>query len=197
MVCALLAGLSIRALPALAQPQNNAQLSHEPIVALDWQPLNLVPPDQRDDNCKLCQGRYIDPLAGEVINPDAPVNASASGGTSDGAVLELSGAAVLEKGGRRLTANDMTYDREGQRVEARGDIVMREPGFVIKGERASYNMANGTASIEQAHFTLHEEGVTGSAARLDRDDTTSLRIQQGALTYCPPTTLSGTSPVTR
>lgn len=186
MVCALLAGLSIRALPALAQPQNNAQLSHEPIVALDWQPLNLVPPDQRDDNCKLCQGRYIDPLAGEVINPDAPVNASASGGTSDGAVLELSGAAVLEKGGRRLTANDMTYDREGQRVEARGDIVMREPGFVIKGERASYNMANGSASIEQAHFTLHEEGVTGSAARLDRDDTTSLRIQQGALTYCPP-----------
>lgn len=173
-------------MPALAEPQHNAQLNHEPIIALDWQPLHLVPPSQRDDNCKLCQGRYIDPLANEMIDPDAPVNASATDGTSDGAVLQLKGAATLEKGARKLNADDMTYDREGQRVEARGNIILREPGSVIRGEHASYNMANGSAVIGQAHFALHEEGVTGSAALLNRDDTTSLRIQQGALTYCPP-----------
>ena len=177
---------------AIAQPEakpqanSNTALGHETIIAIDWQPLHLIPRDRRGPNCELCQGQYIDPLSGTVINPDAPVNASASSGISEGAVLQLKGDAVLEKGGRTLNADNMTYDREGQTVTATGNILMREPGFVIAGERANYNVANGTASIESAYFTLHEEGVTGSAAILNRDDTASLSISNGALSYCPP-----------
>lgn len=186
IVWILFATLSGYTLSTRAEADTSPQLHHKPIIAIDWRPLHLVPSDLQDEDCQLCQGRYLDPLSTAVIDPNAAVNASATSGTSEGAVLELNGNAVLEKGGRQLTADSMRYDRDQQTVTARGNVVMREPGFVINGSQAKYSVASGSASIEQAHFTLHEEGVTGSAALLKRGDDASLHIDNGALTYCPP-----------
>ena len=175
-----------------SEPPKSAQqmvLFSEDIAAqLDWQPLPLLTEAQRDLRCRQCQGQFVDPLKGQT--PTAPgsadieVSADNSSGT-EGQLL-LTGNVSVVQGNRSIQADAVAFDRNQQFTEASGNVAYREPGVVLQGEHLTFDSERQHATVNQAHFALHEPQLSGAAQQLERDATGEITIEDGAVTFCAP-----------
>ena len=172
--------------PAAAQQM---VLFSEGIAAqLDWQPLPLLTEAERDLRCRQCQGEFVDPLKGQ--SPTAPgsadieVNADNSSGT-EGQIL-LTGNVSVVQGNRSIQADSVAFDRDQQFTEASGNVAYREPGVVLQGEHLTFDSERQHATVNQAHFALHEPQLSGAAQQLERDASGEITIEDGAVTFCAP-----------
>ena len=175
-----------------AEPPAAAQqmvLFSEDIAAqLDWQPLPLLTEAERDLRCRQCQGQFVDPLKGQ--SPTAPgsadieVSADNSSGT-EGQLL-LTGNVSVIQGNRSIEADSVAFDRDQQFTEASGNVAYREPGVVLQGEHLTFDSERQHATVNQAHFALHEAQLSGAAQQLERDASGEITIEDGAVTFCAP-----------
>ena len=175
-----------------AEPPAAAQqmvLFSEDIAAqLDWQPLPLLTEAERDLRCRQCQGQFVDPLKGQ--SPTAPgsadieVSADNSSGT-EGQLL-LTGNVSVIQGNRSIEADSVAFDRDQQFTEASGNVAYREPGVVLQGEHLTFDSERQHATVNQAHFALHEPQLSGAAQQLERDASGEITIEDGAVTFCAP-----------
>ena len=98
------------------------ELTEEPISArFNWQPLSIIPKDERDDQCWRCGGKYVDPLAGvdtsqSPAESDLEVSAGDSDISDDSA--EFYDTVIVEQGYRRLEAERVSIDRVNETVSA-------------------------------------------------------------------------------
>ena len=164
-------------------------LFSEDIAAqLDWQPLPLLTEAERDLRCRQCQGQFVDPLKGQT--PTAPgsadieVSADNSSGT-EGQLL-LTGNVSVIQGNRSIEADSVAFDRDQQFTEASGNVAYREPGVVLQGEHLTFDSERQHATVNQAHFALHEPQLSGAAQQLERDASGEITIEDGAVTFCAP-----------
>ena len=164
-------------------------LFSEDIAAqLDWQPLPLLTEAERDLRCRQCQGQFVDPLKGQ--SPTAPgsadieVSADNSSGT-EGQLL-LTGNVSVIQGNRSIEADSVAFDRDQQFTEASGNVAYREPGVVLQGEHLTFDSERQHATVNQAHFALHEPQLSGAAQQLERDASGEITIEDGAVTFCAP-----------
>ena len=164
-------------------------LFSEDIAAqLDWQPLPLLTEAERDLRCRQCQGQFVDPLKGQ--SPTAPgsadieVSADNSSGT-EGQLL-LTGNVSVIQGNRSIEADSVAFDRDRQFTEASGNVAYREPGVVLQGEHLTFDSERQHATVNQAHFALHEPQLSGAAQQLERDASGEITIEDGAVTFCAP-----------
>jgi len=164
-------------------------LFSEDIAAqLDWQPLPLLREAQRDLRCRQCNGQFVDPLKGQ--SPTAPgsadieVSADNSSGT-EGQLL-LTGNVSVIQGNRSIQADAVTFDRDQQFTEASGNVAYREPGVVLQGKHLTFDSERQHATVNQAHFALHEPQLSGAAQQLERNATGEITIEDGAVTFCAP-----------
>ncbi|WOJ96919.1 LPS assembly protein LptD [Congregibacter brevis] len=156
---------------------------------LDWVPIEDVPERLRDISCKLCKGRYIDPLGGANAQSDpetAPINARARSSELEGNTVRLSGGVEVTQGYREFSSDEASIDRETRAGTLEGNIELREPGVLLRGERGEFYSQSGEAQMENGQFVLHEQHLRGSAALLSRESTELLRIEDGELTFCAP-----------
>ena len=156
---------------------------------LDWQPLISVPVTSVDKRCRQCDGQFIDPLAniGTSIPPtdsDLEVNADNSEVTE--AELTFVGNVRVQQGYRRVSANQVTIDRAGERAVALGDVTFREPGVVITGDSVIYDSVSEIAEVNAAQYLLHNRQLSGTATTLSRDASGEIEVTDGAMTYCAP-----------
>ena len=175
-----------------AEPPAAAQqmvLFSEDIAAqLDWQPLPLLTEAERDLRCRQCNGEFVDPLEGQT--PTAPgsadieVSADNSSGT-EGQLL-LTGNVSVIQGNRSIEADSVAFDRDQQFTEASGNVAYREPGVVLQGEHLTFDSERQHATVNQAHFALHEPQLSGAAQQLERDASGEITIEDGAVTFCAP-----------
>ncbi len=174
-------------LPAPAQ--DNSAGHDRTYRDLDWAPSSEVPAELRDDQCMRCDGRYLDPIGGEVMErPVEEADISATAGSSElvGDTVTFSDGVVLQQGYRRLSADSATLDRLDRSGRMEGNIELREPGILLRGEQASVRAGTGEASLENSRFVLHEQRLRGSADLLDRDAEGILHIHDGQLSFCAP-----------
>ena len=164
-------------------------LFSEDIAAqLDWQPLPLLTEAERDLRCRQCQGQFVDPLKGQ--SPTAPgsadieVSADNSSGT-EGQLL-LTGNVSVIQGNRSIEADSVAFNRDQQFTEATGNVAYREPGVVLQGEHLTFDSERQHATVNQAHFALHEPQLSGAAQQLERDASGEITIEDGAVTFCAP-----------
>ena len=175
-----------------AEPPAAAQqmvLFSEDIAAqLDWQPLPLLTEAERDLRCRQCQGQFVDPLKGQSPTPpgstDIEVSADNSSGT-EGQLL-LTGNVSVIQGNRSIEADSVAFDRDQQFTEASGNVAYREPGVVLQGEHLTFDSERQHATVNQAHFALHEPQLSGAAQQLERDASGEITIEDGAVTFCAP-----------
>jgi LPS-assembly protein len=156
---------------------------------LDWVPLDQVPEKQRDQQCINCRGQYTDPLEGvdDSGNPEeAQIDATTNRTEMRGNDVHLSGGVEAVQGYRHLRADEAHIDREKSSALLTGNVVLREPGLLLRGSKAEIYSRTGEANVEDSLFLFHDQHMRGSADFLDRDSEGLLHIHDGTFTYCAP-----------
>ena len=170
------------------QNDEPSKLSSEVISPLDWVPIDLVAHGDRDQQCRQCGGRFVDPLDGMLPSDpettDVEMAAETSSVTESGLLLE--GSVTVKQGLRSMTADRVSFDRALQIGDAEGNIALREPGLILVGETARYDALQDVAEVNQARFALHRAHLSGTAATLRRNASGQIDIEQGAMSFCAP-----------
>lgn len=156
---------------------------------LDWQPLISVPVTSVDKRCRQCDGQFIDPLANintSIPPTDSDLEVNADNSEVTETELTFVGNVRVQQGYRRVSANQVTIDRAGERAVASGDVTFREPGVVITGDSVIYDSISEVAQVNAAQYLLHNRQLSGTAATLSRDANGEIEVNDGAMTYCAP-----------
>lgn len=156
---------------------------------LDWVERRQVPVELRDAQCLNCNGRYMDPLAGmdrDTPPDEADIVARAGSTELRGNTVTLTEGVVVQQGYRELSADNATFNREQGYGELEGNITVREPGLLLRGDRAEVFSGSGEARIENSQFVLHQIHLRGTASELSRDSNGQLYIEEGSLSFCAP-----------
>jgi len=157
--------------------------------ALDWAPESAVPDELRDLDCRLCKGRYMDPLANEdqSTNPDdANIEADAEQTELQGDTVRFSGGVTVSQGYRQFRGDEATINRETGEATLDGSVTLREPGILLQGSRAVILTDTGEATMDNSEFVIHTDHLRGTADMLERDSDGLVHVHNGTFTYCPP-----------
>ncbi len=166
-------------LPSMAQDNNQ----------WDWSPIETVAEELQDQQCRQCQGRYNDPLAGadRTIPPEQQdIKASAADSKIQGDTVALSGGVIVEQGYRKLEGERATINRTTRLGTLTGNIVIREPGVLLRGESAAFSAQSGEVTVTNGQFVLHDLHMRGLASELHRDGSGLIHLTNGNLSYCSP-----------
>ncbi len=183
-VC-LAVALALQSLPAPAQDSSGGEEPHP----LDWVNMDEVPPALVTPRCIHCDGRYIDPLDGadRTVSPDeSDIDARSTSSELRENTVDFSGGVEVTQGYRRLRADTAKLNREEHSADLEGNIMLREPGLLLLGDKAHIQSQSGEADITNAEYVLHREHMHGNADLLQRDSEGLLHIHDGRITYCAP-----------
>ena len=173
------------ALPALAAVPAVANDT----AGLDWVPLNALPEALRNQQCRRCGGRFLDPLAESDLTArpeSSAIRARATESELQGDDVYLRGGVAVDQGYRQLRGEDAYFDRAEREGTVSGGITLREPGLLLRGQEARYSADSGEASIRNSEFVLHQQHIHGSADQLRREADGMLFIRDGSMSYCAP-----------
>lgn len=189
-MAALIGTVMSFALTANAQPE--PVLEEEAISAnaeLDWVPVEEVPEADRDYRCRLCGGRYVDPQksGASAIDPNAaPIEARARSTELEGDTVRLTGGVEVTQGYREFSSDEASINRTSRSGTLVGNIELREPGVLLRGEQGEFYSRSGEAQLENARFVLHEQHLRGSAELLSREADELIRVEDGEISFCAP-----------
>lgn len=158
-------------------------------MPMDFSQLDWYPDDSQPAN--LCKGSYQQPPLPDA-GTDIPIEllpvmiAAEQGRSTLGQGTLLTGQVTITQGRRRLASNRVLYDQASGNLELTEGATYREPGLLLRGERALSNTGSMKTTIDQAHYVMHAEGIRGSVERITRNQDATLSIYNGSYTQCPP-----------
>lgn len=188
LLCTFLTGAVWGTAGAIADELEEEPIAPGPAPELDWVPMSEIPEAERDLRCQLCEGQYVDPLAdARDRDPEqSPIEARARQSELEGNTVRLRGGVEVVQGYREFSSDAANIDRESRVGTLEGNIELREPGVLLRGERGEFYSRSGEAQLVDAQFVLHEQQLRGTAALLSRDSDELIRVEDGALTFCAP-----------
>ena len=158
--------------------------------ALTWVPRQALPAATQAGIPGFCAGAYQEyAWTDEELAADprtARVDLAALRGEYQvevGATLE--GDVLITQGPRRLEAELASYDAIEEALALEGDVALREPGVLVRGEAARVDLASGEAELEDARFVLYDGSYRGEAVSIRQAEDT-LVVEEGAFTRCEP-----------
>ncbi|GAB5413357.1 MAG: LPS-assembly protein LptD [Congregibacter sp.] len=173
-------------MPAAIQEE---AVSADTPARLDWVRTEDLPEELRTLQCRLCGGRYVDPQANNdpSQNPEtAPIEARARRSVLEGETVQLLGGVEVTQGYREFSSDEASINRESRAGKLKGNIELREPGVLLRGDRGEFYSRSGEAQMENSRFVLHEQHIRGQAGLLSRDEKELIRIEDGSMTFCAP-----------
>ena len=141
------------------------------------------------DEGDACRIRYVQP-ADAVLpkqeNPGGDAIRIEAGDAEivDGLASNLEDGVRITQPGLSIEADFLTLDDATDTYTAQGSISVRQPGLLLKGDKARGSLESGEVSVDAATFLLHENRVRGSAAQITSND--RILIKDGAFTSCEP-----------
>src|SRR5690606_32204474 len=107
----------------------------------DWVPRSQLSAEQRAELAPGCHGMYVDPIV-DVPSPTTLEDAelvieSDSSSMENGQQFVIEGNVRVSHGPRSISADSMVFDRANQQAELSGDVEIRNPGLLIRGQKAS------------------------------------------------------------
>ena len=105
--------------------------------------------------------------------------------TQDG-MSTLAGTVRLVKGGSRLEAQALSYDRQTQQVKLSAESMFRNRNLIVRSREAELDLANETGTFHGTEFTLTDRAARGAAetVRLSKDGTVD--VEDVYYTTCAP-----------
>ncbi|MEE2893327.1 MAG: LPS-assembly protein LptD [Pseudomonadota bacterium] len=162
----------------------------EEMARLTWVPRQALPQDLRAATPVWCSGGYQPyEWSDEALAADpetALISLSAERGeyALDAEAL-LEGGVLIEQGARTVEAELATYDALNEALALEGDVLVQEPGVLLRGASASVDLAADRARFEGAEFVLYDGAYRGTADVLERTEA-GLSIEEGEFTRCEP-----------
>jgi LPS-assembly protein len=158
-----------------------------PYAHLGWQPFS-----DNAESPNHCKGRYIEPPLPEDDGTPfqlLPILVDAEEATSEfGLGTMLSGSVKIVQGSRSLYSNSATINQETGDISLVGGATYREPGLLFTGKTAESNTNSQKTTLNDAQYVLYESGVRGSVSKISRNEDTTITIENGDYTQCPPNT---------
>jgi LPS-assembly protein len=178
---AALAGLISSGLALYASQA--AALEPLPAWQLDWHPWGDDRPTQA-----LCRGVYVMP-AYRLPRPDLAEQIRAEADSAyygeDGETI-LGGEVILRRGDSQLESPRVSMPPERERAFADGPLALRDINLLVRGEAGEISLTSDAASIDAAHFVVHDQHMRGDALQLERLEDGRFRLTSASFTTCDP-----------
>lgn len=137
-----------------------------------------------------CQGRFVEPprsWPGAKLDPAvAPLEVSAETIESLSETASMSGAVQLRKGSLSLEAGQARYNRSNGHISLKQDVVLSQPGFILRGESADLDTKNALGELTQAEILSFDTGARGTAGRIARPSYSQFTLEDASYTQCTP-----------
>ena len=130
-----------------------------------------------------CKGRYAE--SATVATDKIKASADSATHLQDHSTTFVGNISIRHKS-QELKADFVTIDAATEIYSAEGNVSLRQPGLLMKGEKITGNLFNNTAAIDSASFLLHKNRVRGTATSIAKDSEESLVIKDGSFTTCEP-----------
>lgn len=163
-------------------------------IMQDWATRENMTAEQAAEVNPACCGMFVEPaLTGDnaTLDPDnAPTEIETLARVSQPqpSQVYVEGDVSVRQGYRTLLASDgLHLDEETNILTLQGDVVFREPGFLVTGQGALLDQNAGDNTISQASYVIHNTQIHGTAARLSyNSDSGMMTMENGAFSRCEP-----------
>lgn len=98
----------------------------------------------------------------------------------------MTGDVQLRKGDLSLDAGYAQYNRSNSTVMLRDNVVLRQPGILLRGQFAQIDTNKGLGELQQAEILSFATGARGTAGRIARPDYDRFELEQASYTQCTP-----------
>lgn len=134
----------------------------------------------------ICCGHYQAPvsISNSIAGEELEITGEASQITETKTIV--TGNVEATQGQRFLSGDKVTLHKDSGQVDIEGHAVLREPGLLLQGERATVQRDEETAHIENAGYVLHEQHAHGKANSIQRNADSQIILQGGTYSYCNP-----------
>lgn len=154
----------------------------------DWVPVEDLTDEQQARRSYACRGVYLDPLsASEVVDPlNADIDIEADRTEMGANLISLDGNVAISQGSRQIQAGSMVYDKITERAALDGGVEIRQPGMLVRGQKAEVNFGGRDASFVGGEFVMHEQHMRGSAGSIEHLSDGVVVLNDGRITSCEP-----------
>ncbi len=122
-------------------------------------------------------------LGADLAPGETRIRADRSGGTQQHFVL--TGDVDIARHGERLQADRVTYDKEANRADAEGHVVLQQPGLEVRAASGYTQIEGEQGEFDQAHYELPQRNARGNAEHVKKLSDTEARLQRASYTTCP------------
>lgn len=187
---ALLASLSFSSV--LAQEPDTSRVDDG--ILRDWQNRENLDENALQELPSACCGMFVEPPRNGEFSEQNPDLAPTEIQTPDSVrqpqpgQLYVDGQVTVQQGYRTLSAQDgLHMDEESNILTLLGDVVFREPGFLVIGQGARIDQNTGDNQIDQASYVMHTTQLHGYASQLSYNSESGLlTLENGQFSRCEP-----------
>lgn len=122
----------------------------------------------------------------QVGSSQVPVNLEADQLSYDKqtGLYRASGNVQLKQGEMELRSKILWWNQLSGEVEAEGDVVLTSPDEKMSGSKVSYNLTEGTGTVEDGYVFLKEQNLHVHGKQIERRGQMDYRITDGTFTTC-------------
>jgi len=165
-----------------------AAMAKGPQSQWDW-----VNKEQMEDpsSCRNgCEGGFQQPKAdwpdADKKPDDVPIRAEANNSVSEGDIITMEGDVEITQGYRQVKADDAILNRSLGELALSGNIEIREPNMLLRGEQAFIDTETGLGEIEKARFVQHDSHMHGQARKIERVSENVVKMNNARFSQCVP-----------
>jgi len=157
---------------------------------LDWVDETTLTEEQKQVLAEGCCGRYVEPprdYPDAELNPDdAPLRASSTTTEAQDNVATMKGDVQISQGHRQMSGDTAILDQKARTATIKGNVQLREPGLLMLGKEANFDLDSGEIAVDDATWVFHEAAIRGTAATVARQEDGMLFIDNATYTTCEP-----------
>jgi LPS-assembly protein len=169
---------------------------HVSAAEIDWVPRSQLNYVEIESIASFCHGYYRQPdWLTELIQQQSdlidltslPIAASAE--TADynaKGSSTLFGGVIITQGSRRFRAELASVDERRESVYLEGDVQIRQPDLLIRGDSGRSDLVSRAGEINNASFLIHSAGLRGEATQVTNTAENRVIISNGRFTRCEP-----------
>ncbi len=119
----------------------------------------------------------------QTTGQDTNIQADSSSGTITEWLLQ--GNVQIDKSGKRLLADQVTYFSKSGRAIAEGNVILQQPGLTIRGKSGEILINGHTGEIHDSRYELSARAAWGTADSIYVLNPKHTRLENITYTTCP------------
>jgi LPS-assembly protein len=141
--------------------------------------------DQTDVLCPPGYKLQI-PKPDKATLQDPRIHIDADSATVDSqAVTHFSGSVVIHQADKQLRADQVTFNRNNNQLDAQGNIVFTTGEIQVKGDQAHFNTQTNQGKVDNADYQTGTVNGRGKAKAINVESKTKLNLEDATYTTCP------------